>query len=252
MLLAGHAAQALGYPLLAILDHEFSIAVAVALLAVAHAPVIPANDLVTMLAVRTSDRLHYGRIRSAGSVAFLLTAFVSMSSTIPASIIVTLPDGATRDVPAGTLARDVVASIGERLLKAAIAVSIDGEVVDLNTPLRKSGAFRVLTDRDPESLAVLRHSGAHILATAVRRLRPGGRLSVISFHSLEDRIVKQFIRAQSQPPPSRRGLPPPAHAPLTLRAIGSAHLPSDEEIERNPRARSAVLRVAERLAEAAA
>ena len=86
------------------------------------------------------------------------------------------------------------------------------------------------------------------LAGAVRRLRPGGRLSVISFHSLEDRIVKQFIRAQSQPPPpTRRGLPPPPHAPLTLRALGNAQLPSAEEIERNPRARSAVLRVAERL-----
>ncbi|HSX59764.1 MAG TPA: 16S rRNA (cytosine(1402)-N(4))-methyltransferase RsmH [Tahibacter sp.] len=90
------------------------------------------------------------------------------------------------------------------------------------------------------------------LAGAVRRLRPGGRLAVISFHSLEDRIVKQFIRAQSQPPPSRRGLPPPVHAPLTLRALGSAHLPGAEEIERNPRARSAVLRVAERLPESAA
>lgn len=90
------------------------------------------------------------------------------------------------------------------------------------------------------------------LAGAVRRLRPGGRLAVISFHSLEDRIVKQFIRAQSQPPPARRGLPPPEHAPLALRALGNARLPSAGEIERNPRARSAVLRVAERLAEPAA
>ncbi|MBL8297699.1 MAG: 16S rRNA (cytosine(1402)-N(4))-methyltransferase RsmH [Rhodanobacteraceae bacterium] len=87
------------------------------------------------------------------------------------------------------------------------------------------------------------------LAGAVRRLRPGGRLSVISFHSLEDRIVKQFIRSQSQPPPARRGLPPPPQASLTLRALGNAQLPSAEEIERNPRARSAVLRVAERLPE---
>ncbi|MBN8740475.1 MAG: 16S rRNA (cytosine(1402)-N(4))-methyltransferase [Lysobacterales bacterium 69-70] len=85
------------------------------------------------------------------------------------------------------------------------------------------------------------------LAGAERRLKPGGRLVVISFHSLEDRIVKQFIRGRSQPPPARRGLPPPAHAPLTLRALGNARLPSDEEVERNPRARSAVLRVAERL-----
>lgn len=87
------------------------------------------------------------------------------------------------------------------------------------------------------------------LAGAVRRLRPGGRLVVISFHSLEDRIVKQFIRTQSQPAPTRRGLPPPTQATLTLRALGGAQLPCAEEIERNPRARSAVLRVAERLGE---
>ncbi len=91
-------------------------------------------------------------------------------------LVLTLPDGATREVPPGTLARDVVATIGERLLKASIAVMVNGETLDLNTPLRKGGAFRVLTEKDPESLAVLRHSGAHILATAVRRLRPDAHI----------------------------------------------------------------------------
>jgi threonyl-tRNA synthetase len=91
-------------------------------------------------------------------------------------LVLTLPDGATREVTAGTLPRDVVASIGERLLRAAVAVSVDGEVQDLVTPLRRGGAFRVLTERDAESLAVLRHSGAHALATAVRRLRPDARI----------------------------------------------------------------------------
>jgi threonyl-tRNA synthetase len=87
-----------------------------------------------------------------------------------------LPDGATRTVPAGTLPADVVRSIGERLLSAAVAVSVDGEIQDLMTPLRKGGAFRVLTERDPEALAVLRHSAAHVLATAVRRLRPDAKI----------------------------------------------------------------------------
>ena len=91
-------------------------------------------------------------------------------------LVLTLPDGARREVPVGTPARDVVASIGERLLKAAIAVTVDGETVDLGTPLRRGGAFRVLTEKDPEALAVLRHSGAHILATAVRRLRPDAKI----------------------------------------------------------------------------
>ena len=90
----------------------------------------------------------------------------------PAALILTLPDGATRAVAPGTPARDVVATIGPRLLLAAIAVSVDGEVQDLGTPIRRGGAFQVITEKDPRALAVLRHSGAHILATAVRRLRP--------------------------------------------------------------------------------
>ena len=86
------------------------------------------------------------------------------------------------------------------------------------------------------------------LQGALARLRPGGRLVVISFHSLEDRIVKQFIRAESQPAPAlRHGLPPPAPVTLRLKAIGAAQFPDAAEISANPRARSAVLRVAERL-----
>ena len=91
-------------------------------------------------------------------------------------LTLTLPDGAVREVEEGTLPRDVVASIGQRLLKDALAVELDGEIVDLVTPLRKSGAFRVLTAKDQRSLDVLRHSGAHILATAVRRLRPDAKI----------------------------------------------------------------------------
>jgi threonyl-tRNA synthetase len=91
-------------------------------------------------------------------------------------LTLTLPDGATRQVEEGTLPRDVVESIGPRLLRDALAVQVDGEVTDLVTPLRKGGAFKVLTAKDQQSLDVLRHSGAHILATAVRRLRPDAKI----------------------------------------------------------------------------
>ena len=83
-----------------------------------------------------------------------------------------LPNGDVREVPRGTPAREVVASIGERLLRDAVAVTVNGEIQDLVTPLRASGDFRVLTAKDPQALDVLRHSAAHVLATAVRRLRP--------------------------------------------------------------------------------
>ncbi len=88
----------------------------------------------------------------------------------------TLPDGSVRSVAEGTLPSAVVGSIGERLLRAAIAVEVNGVVQDLVTPLRSGGSFRVLTERDPEALAVLRHSAAHLLATAVRRVRPDAQI----------------------------------------------------------------------------
>jgi threonyl-tRNA synthetase len=88
----------------------------------------------------------------------------------------TLPDGSVREVAAGTLPRDVVGGIGPRLLQAAVAVEVNGEVQDLMTPLRVGGAFRVLTEKDAKALDVLRHSAAHILATAVRRVRPDAQI----------------------------------------------------------------------------
>jgi 16S rRNA (cytosine1402-N4)-methyltransferase len=86
------------------------------------------------------------------------------------------------------------------------------------------------------------------LNAALGHLASGGRLVVISFHSLEDRRVKHFIRQQSQPHSSGRRLPPPTDAPVpTLRRIGGAQRPDESEVSANPRARSAVMRIAERL-----
>jgi 16S rRNA (cytosine1402-N4)-methyltransferase len=85
------------------------------------------------------------------------------------------------------------------------------------------------------------------LAAASACLEPGGRLAVISFHSLEDRLVKQFIRGPELPRVGR-GLPAPTPVPAVLRAVGSKHFASAAEVARNPRARSAVLRIAEKRA----
>jgi 16S rRNA (cytosine1402-N4)-methyltransferase len=102
-------------------------------------------------------------------------------------------------------------------------------------------ALRIRVNRELESVE-------RGLDAALERLNPGGRLSVISFHSLEDRMVKQFIRDHSgRVQGSRRG-PPITAAPARLAAVGKAQFPSDAEQAANPRARSAVLRVAEKLA----
>ena len=117
-----------------------------------------------------------------------------MIDTPNAELRLTLPDGSERRVPWGTLPRDVVASIGAGLARAAVAVQVDGAVQDLVTPLRTSGAFRVLTEKDPAALDVLRHSAAHVLATAVRRLRPDAKIGFGP--SIEDGFYYDFEVAQ--------------------------------------------------------
>ncbi|KGQ18880.1 rRNA small subunit methyltransferase H [Lysobacter dokdonensis DS-58] len=89
------------------------------------------------------------------------------------------------------------------------------------------------------------------LDAALACLKPGGRLAVISFHSLEDRIVKQFIARHAKAPPTNRRMPVVAEFVPTLRMIGDATKADPAELAANPRARSAVLRVAEKIGEAA-
>jgi len=89
-----------------------------------------------------------------------------------------LPDGSSRQVPAGSRPRDVAEAIGKRLAQAAVAAKLDGEVVDLDREIPDGDhTFAVLTDKDREALDVLRHSCAHIMARAVMRLFPGVQLA---------------------------------------------------------------------------
>ena len=102
-------------------------------------------------------------------------------------------------------------------------------------------ALRIFINQELEELS-------RVLPACVARLRAGGRLVVISFHSLEDRIVKRFMRDESRPPVLPRRLPVRAAdlpAPR-LKQVGRALRPGEAEVAANPRARSAVMRVAER------
>jgi threonyl-tRNA synthetase len=87
-------------------------------------------------------------------------------------ITITLPDGSSRTVSAGTPVRDVAAAISPRLAKAALAAYVGGRMVDLSFPLSEDADVRIVTGDAPEALALYRHSTAHLLAAAVTNLFP--------------------------------------------------------------------------------
>jgi 16S rRNA (cytosine1402-N4)-methyltransferase len=111
---------------------------------------------------------------------------------------------------------------------------------------RSFQALRIFINQELEELS-------RVLPAAMARLVPGGRLVVISFHSLEDRIVKRFMRDEARPDggPSRLPLRASELPQPRLRLVGRAVRPSTDEVQANPRARSAVMRVAERTGVAA-
>jgi 16S rRNA (cytosine1402-N4)-methyltransferase len=160
--------------------------------------------------------------------------------------------------------REVISEYGEERFAKQVAAAIvaarrDGpigttkqlaEVVGRAVRTREPGqhpatrtfqALRILVNRELEELEVTLPQAADLLA-------PGGRLAVVSFHSLEDRIVKNFIRDRSTADKLPRGVPVRAKDLPTpqLRAIGKAIKPGEAEVGRNPRSRSAVLRIAEK------
>lgn len=126
-----------------------------------------------------------------------------------------------------------------RLIAAAVKKREPGQ----HPATRSFQAIRIYLNRELEELKA-------VLPQCVERLLPGGRLAVISFHSLEDRIVKRFMRdeAQGEQAPARLPIPAAMLKPGRLKLVGRARHASDAEVAANPRARSAVLRVAERVA----
>ena len=94
---------------------------------------------------------------------------------------VTLPDGAVLELPDGATALDAARAIGPKLAEQAVLARVDGETRDLRLPLFDGARLELLTTRDrndPDALAVLRHSAAHLLAEAVRRLHPGVKVAI--------------------------------------------------------------------------
>jgi len=89
------------------------------------------------------------------------------------AIRVSLPDGSVREVPAETTGLELARQIGPGLARAALAIRVNGQIRDLSRPLGEDASVSIITDRDPDALELLRHSAAHVLATAVREVFPG-------------------------------------------------------------------------------
>ena len=139
-------------------------------------------------------------------------------------------------------ARKEQAILTTRQLSEVVAKVVRTREPGKNPATRTFQAIRIYINRELEELA-------HILPQCVDCLKPGGRLAVISFHSLEDRIVKRFMRDMAQGDKMPMGLPIRAAdiPPGKLKLVGKAVQAGAAELEINPRARSAVLRVAERI-----
>ncbi|MCD6041021.1 MAG: S-adenosyl-methyltransferase MraW, partial [Burkholderiales bacterium] len=147
------------------------------------------------------------------------------------------------------IAAAIVAARGrEPLVRTRQLADLVGQAVRTREPgqdpaTRTFQALRIHVNRELEEVSLM-------LPQATERLAPGGRLAVIAFHSLEDRVVKRFMQAQARPEVPRRlplrasEMPQPV-----LKIVGRAQRASSQETTRNPRARSATLRVAERTAE---
>jgi threonyl-tRNA synthetase len=91
---------------------------------------------------------------------------------------VVLPDGTAKDLQEGATGADLAESIGAGLARAALAVKVDGEVRDLTRPLPDGAKVAIVTSRDPESLELIRHDTAHVLAAAILDLYPGTKISI--------------------------------------------------------------------------
>ena len=148
---------------------------------------------------------------------------------------------------AGPIAKAIVAArTRERIdrtvqLARIVAAAVRTREVGQDPATRTFQALRIHVNQELEELSLA-------LPQALELLHPGGRLAAISFHSLEDRIVKRFFQSQARPEvPERLPLKATEMPQPRLKLVGKLVRPTSEEVNANPRARSAILRVAEKV-----
>lgn len=109
-------------------------------------------------------------------------------------IVITFPDGKTRDYTTGVTGAEIADSIAKSLAKAAIAVKIDGVLSDLSLPIHHSATVAIVKREDPEGLELIRHDAAHIMAEAVQKLFPGTQVTIGP--TVENGFYYDFFRNQ--------------------------------------------------------
>ena len=113
-------------------------------------------------------------------------------------IHLTFPDGSVRDYESGITGAELAASISKSLVKKAVALSLDGELVDLTDPIESDASIKILTREDPEALELIRHDCAHVMAEAVQALYPDTQVTIGPV--IENGFYYDFFRDESFTP----------------------------------------------------
>ncbi|MGC9269393.1 threonine--tRNA ligase [Acidiphilium sp.] len=135
---------------------------------------------------------------------------------------ITLPDGSVRDYPGAVTGTTIAASIGPGLAKAAIAMEVDGALMDMSREIARDAKIRFITRRDPEALTMIRHDAAHVMAEAVQSLYPGTQVTIGP--AIEGGFYYDFFRNEPFSPDDLPAIE------AKMRAIIAANAPFTREI----------------------
>jgi len=145
-----------------------------------------------------------------------------------ATLHITLPDGAIREVPSGTTPAEIAQQISPRLAKEALVARADGELIDLARPLDRDVKLSILTAKDPDAVQVLRHSAAHLLAAAVLELYPDVKLGVGP--PIETGFFYEFLRDQPFTPEDLEKIE------AKMRELAAKDIPNERKLMPKPEA----------------
>jgi threonyl-tRNA synthetase len=146
----------------------------------------------------------------------------------PETIQITLPDGATREVPRGTTAAQIAHQISPRLAKEALVARADDQLVDLSRPLERDTRIAILTPKDADAVQVFRHSASHLLAAAVLELYPDVKLGIGP--PTETGFFYEFVREEPFTPEDLERIE------AKMRELAAKDLPNERQLIPKPEA----------------